>query len=576
MVDSEDLNEGGDEGWLDQLREETELHEGGPPGFVLEDLLGRGGMAEVYLAHRTGPMGFSRKVVVKCIRPDILGESLSVERFIREASLAAQLHHPNIVEVIDLITQNDMYYIVMEYLHGMHLGKIAQKLNKMRVRCPPGVVGFVGKGVASALSYAHNFTGRDGKVHRLVHRDISPENVMVTYAGHAKLVDFGVAKDLDALNSLTQGDQVIGKPLYLPPEALDGSKATPARDIYSLGITLWVALSGRPPFATDGGPEGLAKLMNAILHEEIPTFQSVGIEVPEELETIVRGALNKDPDKRPTAEQIQQQLDNFIEHERVTSDTVANMMNRMMGDKRPVGSKPPKTGAPKSKPVIRQETPPTGFMRSPHKVTAVGNDATAQTIAADPIGPNSPGTANAAVGDMPTMISEQVPFPTQKVLIGVGVFMLLCALVALIAIVASSGGDDPQLDIDAIHRGAEALPPPQPKPTPQKKPSAPTRSPQPAAKPRLRPAAGGMMGTLIVKCTYYSDVEVDGRPVGKCDGGTDFQVRLPVGQHEVSADDQYSPAKLKTVHITRGVTELDFRPPKKKRKDVTWSVPVPE
>ncbi|MEM6732067.1 MAG: serine/threonine-protein kinase, partial [Myxococcota bacterium] len=224
--------------WLEDFREETDDQLGdAPPGFLLDELLGRGGMAEVYLAHRTGPKGFSRKVVIKRIRPDKVEEQDFVERFIREASLTSQFHHPNIVEILELVTLDNAYYIVMEYLHGKNVSHIIEKLNRSGMTCPPEIAAFVISGLASALDYAHNFMDEGGKRHQIVHRDISPDNVMVTYAGEVKLLDFGVAKDLDG-TQLTQGDKVIGKPLYLPPESLNGAPASPARDIYSLGMTL--------------------------------------------------------------------------------------------------------------------------------------------------------------------------------------------------------------------------------------------------------------------------------------------------------------------------------------------------
>ncbi|MEO1173014.1 MAG: serine/threonine-protein kinase, partial [Myxococcota bacterium] len=280
--------------WLDEFREQTDGQLGdAPPGFLLDELLGRGGMAEVYLAHRTGPKGFSRKVVIKRIRPDKVQEQDFVERFIREASLTSKFHHPNIVEILELVTQEQAYYIIMEYLHGRNVSNLIERLNRGGIRFPPDIAAYIVAGLASALHYAHNFMDEDGRRHQIVHRDISPDNVMVTYAGEVKLLDFGVAKDLDG-TALTQGDKVIGKPLYLPPEALNGAPASPARDIYSLGMTLYVMLAGRPPFEMGSGPEGLARLLVDITNSEIPPLREFNQDVPDDLEHIVMRALSKE------------------------------------------------------------------------------------------------------------------------------------------------------------------------------------------------------------------------------------------------------------------------------------------
>ncbi|MEL6195625.1 MAG: protein kinase [Myxococcota bacterium] len=324
----------GEDDWLEDFREETDEQLGdAPPGFLLDELLGRGGMAEVYLAHRTGPKGFSRKVVIKRIRPDKVEEQDFVERFIREASLTSQFHHPNIVEILELVTLDDAYYIVMEYLHGKNVSHVVDKLNRDGARCPPEVAAYVTAGLASALDYAHNFIDEAGKRHQIIHRDISPDNVMVTYAGEVKLLDFGVAKDLDG-TQLTQGDKVIGKPLYLPPESLNGAPASPSRDVYSLGMTLYVILTGRAPFDMGTGPEGLAKLLVDISNRNIPPPSQFTSDVPEELEHIVMRCIAKDPRNRYTASDLQNVLESWLSQREMTvgQTGLAGFLRKVIGE----------------------------------------------------------------------------------------------------------------------------------------------------------------------------------------------------------------------------------------------------
>ncbi len=324
-----------EDSWLDDFREETDDELGdAPPGFLLDELLGRGGMAEVYLAHRTGPKGFSRKVVIKRIRPDKVHDHDFVERFIREASLTSRFHHPNIVEILELATLDDTYFIVMEYLNGKPINSIVDALTKNRECFPQELAAFTVAGLASALHYAHNFVDEDGKLHQIVHRDISPDNVFITYSGQVKLLDFGVAKDLDG-TQMTQGDQVIGKPLYLPPESLQGHSATPARDVYSLGMTLYVMLAGRPPFDVSNGPEGLAKLLMDITGgAEAPPPSTFNPDLDPDLEYIVMKAIAPDPKTRYSAADLQSVLEGWLmgAGTAVSSTQLAEFMREFGGD----------------------------------------------------------------------------------------------------------------------------------------------------------------------------------------------------------------------------------------------------
>ncbi|MEM6733150.1 MAG: serine/threonine-protein kinase, partial [Myxococcota bacterium] len=338
-----------DDAWLEDFREETDDQLGdAPPGFLLDELLGRGGMAEVYLAHRTGPKGFSRKVVIKRIRPDKVNEEDFVERFIREASLTSKFHHPNIVEILELANIDNNYFIVMEYLNGKPINSLVDKLNKQGEKFPLEMASYIVSGLASALSYAHNFIDEDGRMHQIVHRDISPDNVMATYAGQVKLLDFGVAKDLDG-TQMTQGDQVIGKPLYLPPESLQGAPASAARDVYSLGMTLYVMVAGRPPFDMSSGPEGLAKLLMDITGgAPAPPPSKFNPDIPEDLEHIVMKSIAREPDERYTAADFQVALDGWLSGNgfNVSQTSLAAFVRELGGVDEESTSGSPTTGKP--------------------------------------------------------------------------------------------------------------------------------------------------------------------------------------------------------------------------------------
>lgn len=286
--------------------------ETGAGALVLGARLGRGGMAEVCLARRLGPSGFSRKVVVKRLLPPHSHREKSIERFLREARLAAKLRHPNIVEILELGTHNDQYYIVMELIDGKSLWKILDRLEERRRLPPVSAIVRVAADVAGALDYAHNLKDDDGKRRRIIHRDVSPENIMVARFGYVKLLDFGVARDLD-VSGLTEADQVIGKPIYLPPEGLGGGDPTSAWDIYSLGVVMYRALAGRPPFVPGEGRGALGRLLDDIAFAEPEPLASLNPAVPVALCEIIAMAMAKDPgDRHARASHLQRDLTDFL------------------------------------------------------------------------------------------------------------------------------------------------------------------------------------------------------------------------------------------------------------------------
>ncbi|MEM6532085.1 MAG: serine/threonine-protein kinase [Myxococcota bacterium] len=548
--------------WLDEFRESTDGNLGdAPPGFILDDLLGRGGMAEVYLAHRTGPKGFSRKVVIKRIRPDKIGEQGFVERFIREASLTSRFHHPNIVEILELVTQDEAYYIVMEYLHGKNVSNLIEQLNRKGTRFPPEVAAYIVAGLASALHYAHNFVDEDGKRHQIVHRDISPDNVMVTYAGEVKLLDFGVAKDLDG-TALTQGDKVIGKPLYLPPEALNGVPASPARDVYSLGMTLYVMLAGRPPFDMGTGPEGLARLLVDISASEIPPLREFNQDVPDELERIVMLALAKTEGQRFAAADMQHVLESFLVNSgsAIGQSGLAEFLRGTVGDEKERGgtlrssgsssssgsakvnrSTPSsvgrKTPAPPSritpeaklegwsgKSENRASVAPTAAMpasRIPVRPAVPPSDAQTHLFDERMRAESRPERAAARTSRRPKLNID----PTQRKTLLAGAGIILATILLFVVVAMTSRRDDNHDDfarqIEDIKREISDRPdsPPPPKRD---------QPPPPAQRPtNLRPAKRN--ATLVVDCNG-TDIYINGQLAGFCPSQ---EVAVTPGRHSV-------------------------------------------
>jgi len=215
--------------------------------YVLEDHLASGGMGEVWRARREGPGGYQRSVALKRIKPELTERADHLEMFLREARLGARLHHPNIVPVIDVSVSDHTPYLVMELIEGVDLRRLMCRGEQLGCPLPPALGGYVIYQVLWALEEAHHFVDASGQPTPIVHRDISPENVLIGQHGEVRVTDFGLAKQLKAQVLTTRVDEVKGKLSYMAPEQLDGSGVTPATDLYALGVMFYELLCGQRP-----------------------------------------------------------------------------------------------------------------------------------------------------------------------------------------------------------------------------------------------------------------------------------------------------------------------------------------
>ncbi|MFC1611692.1 serine/threonine-protein kinase [Myxococcota bacterium] len=262
--------------------------------YQVLECLGCGGMAEVYLAERKGARGFTRKVVIKKILANLSDKEVAVQRFIYEARLAAKFHHSNIVDILDLGIGETGYFMVMEYVKGKNVRDILRRLQTLKRRCPIPVAAAIAAGVAQALHYAHTYRDDNDKAHVIVHRDVTPENIMVAYEGAIKLLDFGVAKE--ALRPV-RSTRLVGKPPYLAPETILGDGHTPASDIYGLGTLLFEILAGTVPFPIPNDGTTSALLMQ-IVETDAPSLVDIDERVSVAVDSIVAKALAKKPEHR--------------------------------------------------------------------------------------------------------------------------------------------------------------------------------------------------------------------------------------------------------------------------------------
>ncbi|HEY0710839.1 MAG TPA: protein kinase [Polyangia bacterium] len=279
---------------------------------MLLECIGRGGMAEVYRAVAHGVERFSRVFVVKRIQREHAATPELVEMFANEARISALLNHPNIVQVYDFGQLDGSYFISMEYLRGKDLLAVLRQLRAAGRLMPPALAAFIAREVAAGLAYAHQLVAQGGKSLEIIHRDVSPSNVMLLRAGGVKLLDFGIAKASAALQDgghTTATGMVKGKLSYLSPEQVKHESVDVRTDIFSLGVVLWECLTGKRLFHDRSDYH----TMNNVLTRTVPPPSSQQIGVPEELDAIVLKMLERDRDKRTSsAKQVVEELDQFL------------------------------------------------------------------------------------------------------------------------------------------------------------------------------------------------------------------------------------------------------------------------
>jgi len=271
--------------------------------------LGRGGMANVYLAVTRGPSDVSKLVVLKALLPDLASEPAALTSFLDEARLAAQLNHANIVQTYEVGTEGDRQVIVMEYLEGQSLSSVMKRGIATGEPLSLGLQLRILIDVLEGLEYAHRLTAYDGSPLMLVHRDVSPQNVFVTYDGQVKVLDFGIAKAASSTIHTVTG-VIKGKISYMSPEQMVAEAVDCRADVYSVGCMLWAAAAGRKLWKDT--PD--VQIMRAVMNGEIPTPRSINPDCDAELEAIVMHALAPDPALRyGSARAMQEELERYCE-----------------------------------------------------------------------------------------------------------------------------------------------------------------------------------------------------------------------------------------------------------------------
>ena len=284
-----------------------------------------GGMAELYLARSQGLEGFEKLVVLKRILPQLAGNASFVSMFLNEARLAATLHHPNIAQVFDIDQDGSDYFFAMEYIHGEDLGHLVASAADSGIPIALDAALTLVAGLCAGLHYAHEKVGPDGKPLNVVHRDVSPSNVLVSYDGAVKLVDFGIARA--GSNPTTARGGLKGKIAYMSPEQCRGKVALDRRsDVFSIGTMLYELTTGRLPF-TDETEYGI---LNQIVNRDAEPPSRIVEGFSPALEAIVMRALARNPDQRyATALEMQKDIEDYAHENRLRVSPL--VLARLMG-----------------------------------------------------------------------------------------------------------------------------------------------------------------------------------------------------------------------------------------------------
>ncbi|MBI3186133.1 MAG: serine/threonine protein kinase [Myxococcales bacterium] len=444
--------------------------------YELVHLLGQGGMGEVYLAKISGAAGFEKPCIVKTILPAHLSDPQFLDRFRHEAKTLVHLVHSNIAQVYELAEVDQTTFMALEYVPGVDLGQIQSQARRRELMLPLPFVLFLGQKMAEGLAYAHRKTGPDGTALGIVHRDVSPQNVMVSYEGEVKVIDFGLAKSA-VRSKHTLPSTVMGKLGYMSPEQARAEPVDHRSDIYSCGVVIWELLSGKQLIP----PGTMGEMMAAMANPRPAPLHLIRPDVDESLDRVVRKALLPDRNQRyQRADELARALAEALIHSGSTAgaEEIGNFVRELCpeayAEQRKLISKlttlRPKTPAPSS-----GAHPKATFMaRPPSQVEPVGIEATTLRSSSAPAAPAEP------------PLSQPLPAPRSGRLV-------LVALLLVVAVAAGAGAavfvltKNRPAQVTVVQAAAPAAPvaptpPPAPAPTAapaQPAPPSPVDSPPP-------------------------------------------------------------------------------------------------
>lgn len=298
--------------------------------YTLIDRIAVGGMAEIFLARQAGIENFEKTIVIKRIRPHLSKQPNFVKMFLNEAKLAAQLNHPNIVQIYDLGKIGESYFIAMEYVFGRDMRRIIPKADSLGIPFPMVYALKIASSVCEGLYYAHQKTDTYGTALNIVHRDVTPENIFVSFDGTVKVLDFGIAKAANQIEQ-TRAGEIKGKLSYMSPEQCMGKQLDNRSDLFSLGTVLYEWLTGFKLFTGDSE----VAILKSITEGKIYAPSYFKADIPEAVEAILMKGLEKDRERRyQTAWDMQYDIDQFLSQYEFTPSNIhlSNFLKQLFND----------------------------------------------------------------------------------------------------------------------------------------------------------------------------------------------------------------------------------------------------
>jgi len=544
------------------------LAAGTPIGkYVVRRKLAEGGMAEIYLAAALGPEGFEKDVVIKRVRPGLAGDPDFVRMFIAEARVASRLNHANLVHIFDFDKHEDTYYLAMEYVRGHSLWELRRRCQERGVAIPPMLVAQIGMEVARGLAYAHRLAD-GGHCLNLVHRDVTPHNVLLSFDGAVKLTDFGIAK---AGGAATTSGMLKGKFAYMSPEQGRGDGVDARTDVFALGVTLWELLTGARLFEGDGDVAVLRAVQERLIVP--PARLNPGVSAA--LDAAVMRALERDLARRwPTAHELERALAEVVlGGARSLEDTdVGAFLRRMFPEEAGVAEPAADTGSI-----------PISLSDSAHPATVAYQPAAP--------GPEPPGTERLTPSPGQPPPTEVLPVPGRSRRRLVLALVLGLAAAAVLAFRAGPEllGRRPEragaASVAASSPPAETAPstPPSVAPEPVANATAMPAVAPPALPPpetakapsgsssaagatldgdHSAPGRGGestARARLLIRAKPWAELKVDGRRAGYVQGSR--TVRLSPGRHLVELTGPDGVPGAYTVQVLQGHTATLEHPP---------------
>jgi len=282
--------------------------------YVIFDFIGKVGMAEIYLARQKTELGAARRCVVKQILPELADHSAFGDLLVHEAKLAARLSHANVVQVFDLGRADNRLFIAMEYVEGFDLNDLLRRCARAKEPLPLDLAVHVVREALKGLDYAHRRKDDEGKALGIVHRDVSPSNLLVSFEGEVKVCDFGIARANDAISRGSAphdlDDALKGKAGYMSPEHARGDGIDARADVFAAGIVLWELAAGRRMYKTG---DGRATLLEQARRAEVPELPDKGLPSEDKLRAVLASALAPAPgDRYASAAAMQRALDDYV------------------------------------------------------------------------------------------------------------------------------------------------------------------------------------------------------------------------------------------------------------------------